>query len=144
MLYWHWHYKYWLKFNLRNFRKSEEPTSTTFNNSKKYFSSLLRDISRRNMKRIKNFQLTLNSIKNKFDLLTPAVIKNTNISLIIEAKIDNSFPEYPFENDGFTISYKVCRDCHGDCNGEGLLLYIGQNIPSNCSSTLAFLKIRMD
>ena len=78
------------------------------------------------MNRIKIGQLNINSIRNKFDLLVPAVVKNLDILLITETKIDNSFPEAQFEIDGFTTRYRVDRDCHGG----GILLYIRQDIPS--------------
>ena len=54
------------------------------------FSSLLRDISRQNMNRIKIGHLNINSIRNKFDMLIPAVVRNLDILLITETKINNS------------------------------------------------------
>ena len=78
------------------------------------------------MNRIKIDQLNLNSIRNKFDVLVPAVVGNLDILLITETKIDSSFPEGQFEIDGFTTPYRVDRDCHGG----GILLYIRQDIPS--------------
>ena len=56
------------------------------------FSSLLRGISRKNMNRIKIGQLNINSIRNKFDLLAPAVVRN----------LDNLLITAQFEIDGFT------------------------------------------
>ena len=56
------------------------------------------------MNRIKIVQLNINSIRNKFDVLVPAVVRN---------KIDSSLPEAKFEIDGFTTLYRVDRDCHG-------------------------------
>ena len=87
---------------------------------------LVRDISRKNMNRIKTGQLIINSIRNKFDLLIPAVVRNLDILLITETKIDSSFPEAQFDIDGFTIPYRVDRDCHGG----GIVLFIRQDIPS--------------
>ena len=78
------------------------------------------------MSRIKVGQLSIKSIRNKFDLLLPAVVRNLDILLITETNIDSSFPEAQFEIDGFTTPYRVDRDCHG----EGILLYIRQDIPS--------------
>ena len=65
-------------------------------------------------------QLSIISIKNKFDLLIPAVVRNLEILIITETKIDSSFPEAQFEIDGFTTPYRVDRDCHWG----GILLYI--------------------
>ena len=78
------------------------------------------------MNRIKIDQLNANSIRNKSDLLDPAVVRNLVILLITETKIDSSFPEAQFEIDGFTTPYSVDRGCQGG----GILLYIRQDIPS--------------
>ena len=78
------------------------------------------------MNRIRIDQLNVNSIRNKFDLLDPAVVRNLVILLITETKIDSSFPEAQFEINGFTTPYSVDRGCHGG----GILLYIRQDIPS--------------
>ena len=72
------------------------------------------------MNRMKIGQLSIISIKNKFDLLIPAVVRNLEILIITETKIDSSFPEAQFEIDGFTTPYRVDRDCHWG----GILLYI--------------------
>ena len=107
-------------------QESEESKSREVSYSSEDFSSLLTDISRKNMNRIKIGQLNINSIKNKFDLLISAVVRNLGILLTTEAKIDSSFPEVQFEIDGFTTPYRVDRDCYGG----GILLYIRQDIPS--------------
>ena len=78
------------------------------------------------MNRIKIGQLNINSIRNIFDLLVLAVVRNLDILLIAETKIDSSFPERQFEIVGFTTPYRVDRDCYGG----GTLLYIRQHIPS--------------
>ena len=78
------------------------------------------------MNRIKIGQLYINSIRNKIDLLVPAVLRNVDILLITETKTDSSFPEAQFEIDGFITPYRVDRDCHGG----GILLYVRQVIPS--------------
>ena len=78
------------------------------------------------MNRIKIGQLNINSIRNKCDLLVPAVVRNLDILSISETKIDSSFPEAQLDIHGFTTPYRVDRDCHGG----GILLYIRQDIPS--------------
>ena len=90
-------------------RKKEESKSRKFNNSKKCVSSLLKDISKRNINIIRIGQLNINSVKNKFIL---AVEENLNILLITETKIDSSFSEDQFKNDGFTTPYRVDKGCH--------------------------------
>ena len=101
-------------------QKSEESKSRDVYYSSEDFPSLLRDIYRKNMNRIKIGQLNINSIRNKFDLLVPAVVRNLDILLITETKIDSSFPEAQFEIDRFTTPYRADRDCHWGI----ILLYI--------------------
>ena len=95
-------------------QESEESKSREVSYSSEDFSSLLRDISRKNMNRIKIGQLNINSIRNKSNLLVPAVVRNLNILLITETKIDSSFPEGQFEIDAFTTPYRVDRNFMGE------------------------------
>ena len=74
------------------------------------------DVSKKIVNRIKIGQLNINSIRNKFDLLAPAVVRN----------LDNLLITAQFEIDGFTTPWRVDRDCHGG----GILLCIKQDIPS--------------
>ena len=107
-------------------QESAESKSREVSYSSEDFSSLLRDIYRKNMNRIETGQFNINSIGNKVDLFVPAVVRNLDILLITKTKIDTSFPEGQFAIDSFTTPYRVKRDCHG----EGTLLYIRQDIPS--------------
>ena len=95
-------------------QESEESKSREVSYSSEDFLSLLRDISRKNMNRIKIGQLNINSIRNKSNLLVPAVVRNLNILLITETKIDSSFPEGQFEIDAFTTPYRVDRNFMGE------------------------------
>ena len=86
-------------------QESDEFKSREISYYSEDFSSLLRDISRKNLNRIKIGQININSIRNNFDLLVPAVVRNLEILL---------------------VTYRVDRDCHEG----GILLYIRQDIPS--------------
>ena len=55
-------------------QKNKESKSREVSYSSEDFSSLLRDISRKTMNRMKIGQLSINSIRNKFDQLVPAVV----------------------------------------------------------------------
>ena len=103
-------------------QESEEFKSRDVSYSSEDFSS----ISRKNVNRIKIGQLNINSVRNKFDLSVPAVVRNLDILLITETKIESSFSETQFEIDGFTTPHRFDRDCHGG----GVLLYIRHDIPS--------------
>ena len=83
-------------------QENDEFKSREVSYSSEDFLSLLRDISRKNMNRIKIGLLNINSIRNKFDLLVLAVVRNLDILLITETKIDSSLPKAQFEIDGFT------------------------------------------
>ena len=85
-------------------QENDEFKSREVSYSSEDFLSLLRDISRKNMNRIKIGQLNINSIRNNFDLLVLAVVRNLDILL---------------------ITYRVDRDRHG-----AGILYIRQDIPS--------------
>ena len=67
--------------------------------------------------------LNINSVRNKFDSLIE-IIKNFNIFLILESKLDASLPKNQFKING----YKCFRR---DCNkyGGGLMFYISEGIP---------------
>ena len=106
--------------------ESEEFKSREISYSCEDFSSLLKDIFRKNMNSIKLGHLNINFITNKFVLLVPAVVKRFDILLITETKIDSCFTEAQLEVDGFTTPYRVDRDCHGGA----ILLDIRQDIPS--------------
>ena len=67
--------------------------------------------------------LNINSIRNKFDTLNN-VVKAFDVFLISESKLDNTFPINQFA----IGDYKVFKR---DQNrfGDGLILYINENIP---------------
>ena len=49
--------------------------------------------------------------------------------MILETKIDESFPKAKFLIEGFSTSYRLDRDSNG--GGGGTLLYVREDIPSN-------------
>ena len=68
--------------------------------------------------------VSINPIRNKFDFLVYVLDKNVDIFLIWD-KFDDSFPSAQFKI-GFTIPYRYNRND----KGIGLLLHIGEDIPS--------------
>ena len=70
--------------------------------------------------------LNINSVKNKFVLLSD-VIKNTiDILMISETKLDSSFPNGQFQIHGYSEPYRL--DKNG--NGGGILVFIREDIPT--------------
>ena len=88
--------------------------------------NILKCLRSNNIDKIIISHLNINSIRNKFDHLVDLIMGNIDILLISETKIDDSFPSNQFHIKGFSLPYRLDRDC----NGGGLLLYIRDDIPS--------------
>ena len=69
----------------------------------------------------------INSIRNKFGLLSEQIKCNVDVLTISETKIDDIIPVGQFFIEGFCIQYRL------DCNskGESVLLYVREDIPLN-------------
>ena len=63
--------------------------------------------------------ININSIRNKFEIL-----KSMLLEVLLETKLDDSFPEQQFHIEGFNIPFRLDRNRHGG----GLLLYVRNNI----------------
>ena len=74
--------------------------------------------------------LNINSLRNRFELLTHQIKDNLDILMIYETKLDESFPASQFFMKGFSSLHRLDRNC----NGGGILLYIRKNIPSKLVS----------
>ena len=88
--------------------------------------SILKTLRTKNINRIILAHLNINSIRNKFDLLTALVMGKIDILLISETKINESFPSAQFRISGYSAPYRLDRTEYGG----GLLLYIREDIPS--------------
>ena len=71
-------------------------------------------------------RLNMNSLRNKFELLTHQIKENIDILMTSETKLDESFPTSQFSMKGFSSPHRLDRNCHGG----GILLYIREDIPS--------------
>ena len=70
-------------------------------------------------------QLSINSLRNKFDSLVRMLHNNLDILLISETKIDSSFPTAQFQIEDYA-TYRLDRNA----NGGGIPLYIREDISS--------------
>ena len=70
--------------------------------------------------------LIINSVRNKFEVLTYIIDNNIDLLLISETKLDDSFPTVHFQMKGFSVPYRYDRSV----KGGGLLLYIREDITS--------------
>ena len=80
-------------------------------------------------------QLNINSLQNNFDSLVEILHSNADILLISEAKIGSSFSSAQFKIGGYT----TCR-LDRNSNGEGILLYVREDIFSTMLITELFLE----
>ena len=64
----------------------------------------------RNMNRIIIGHLNIDSLKNKFESLQEQINGNVDILLILEAKLDDSFPNGQFLIKGYSAPYRLDRD----------------------------------
>ena len=62
---------------------------------------MLSDLRIQNVKNIIIAHLNINSIRNKFDALVHIINGNVDILVIVETKLDETFPENQFRINGF-------------------------------------------
>ena len=84
----------------------------------------LSEIRSHNTNKIIIAELNINSIRNKFEQLVENIDKNVDILLIVETKLDDSFPIKQFYIEG-SQQFRLDRSSHGG----GLILYVRDNIP---------------
>ena len=70
--------------------------------------------------------LNINSIRNKFDMLTEIVRNSLDVLILQETKLDDSFPDSQFRIEGFTAPYR----CDRNKNGGGVMIFVKDNISS--------------
>ena len=71
-------------------------------------------------------QININSIRNKIELLSEAVLRNIDILMVSETKTDMSFSTSQFVIQGFVVPFRLDRT-----NTDGrMLVYVRNDIPS--------------
>ena len=85
----------------------------------------LHNLRLKNPNRLIFAHLNINSLRNKFDLLTNIVKDKIDILMISETKLDSSFPKGQFNLRGFSEPYRLDRNG----NGGGKLVFIREDIP---------------
>ena len=66
---------------------------------------------------------SINSIRNKFEILRLLLPEVLDVLMITETKLDDSFLEQQYHIEGFHIPFRLDRNRHGG----GLLLYVCNN-----------------
>ena len=124
------------KVNSRNSveESSYEHIGLSSNNSNESFLSESSDTLNDNLIELSKQRLTypknriighlnIQSLRNKFSSLQQTVLSKTDILLLSETKIDDSFPDSQFFAEGFKV-YRKDRTK----TGGGLLLYVNENL----------------
>ena len=88
--------------------------------------SILKAIRIKNVNRLMIGSLNINSLATKFDLLCEIISNYLDILVIVETKLDHSFPTNQFLIPGYTKPYRLDRNR----NGGGIMIYVKDNIPS--------------
>ena len=96
------------------------------NDSDNSVFSQLSNLRSKNSDRVIIAHLNINSIRNKFEMISELIIGNIDIILLSETKIDNSFTTSQFIIPGFSSPFRNDRTRHGG----GLLLYVRKDIPA--------------
>ena len=68
--------------------------------------------------------LNINSIRNKFEMLSLSVAQYVDILMLSETKLDSTFPSTQFLINGFSVPHRLDRNS----KGGGILLYVGDKI----------------
>ena len=107
-------------------------TDSQLGNEERDVYTRLKDIRIKNLDRILIGSLNINSIRNKFHMLSDIVAGKIDILLISESKLDNSFPNSNFKLPGFSTPFRRDRTCFGG----GILIYFREDIPSTLLSSI--------
>ena len=90
------------------------------------FKDTLKIFRIKNPNRVIISQVNTNSIRNKIELLSEAILGNIDILMISETKIDMSFPTSQFVIQSFAAAFRLDRTN----TGGGIRVYVRDNIPS--------------
>ena len=85
----------------------------------------LQNLRLENPNRIMIGQLNINSIRNKFEMLTSLIANEIDVLLLSETKLDETFPLEQFLISGFAKPLRLDRNS----KGGGIMLFIRDNIP---------------
>ena len=86
----------------------------------------LRKLSLSNVNKVIIGNININSLPAKFDQVKEVILKNVDILVITETKLDDTFPLGQFYVERFTMPYRLDRNR----NGGGVIIYDRENILS--------------
>ena len=97
---------------------------------------VLKKIRMENIDNVIIGSLNINSLGHKIDALREIIGNNIDILIIIETKLDDSYPDNQFHIEGFQIPFRVDRNKFGG----GIMVYVRKDIPSHKLSKHNFKK----
>ena len=112
---------------LKSFRATEYVySSSSLHKDNVTFSNDLTEIHKRKIENFKNTiigHLNINSLRNKF-VFAQDLIRDFDIFLILESKLDDTFPNNQFKIDHYKM-FRLDRNRYGG----GLVLYVNEQVP---------------
>ena len=96
--------------------------SSINNDYKESVKSILKCLRSNHPHKIIIGYININAIRYKFDILKPMITEVSDILMISETKLDDSFPEVRYYVEGFRTPFKLDHNKHG--GRGGILLYI--------------------
>ena len=91
------------------------------------FTDYLFNIRKHHSNKIIMAHININSLRNKFHMLTNSVSEYIDILMTSETTLNDTFPHTLHHLQGFSYPYRLDKDSHGG----GILVYLRDNIPSN-------------
>ena len=91
------------------------------------FMHSLFNIRKHHSNKIIMAHININSVRNKFDMLTDSVTEYIDILMISETKLGDTFPHALYHLKDFSNAYRLNRNSHGG----GILVYVRDHIASN-------------
>ena len=110
--------------------KPTETFKTIESNCEEGPIGILKKIRINNVTRVVIGHININSIRNKFDMLSSMVKDSIDILMVSETKLDSSFPQAQFRMEGYALPFRCDRSSHGG----GFLLFIWEDISTKIIS----------
>ena len=86
----------------------------------------MKNLRLKNVNKTIKGQVNVNYVLSKFNQLKELVLKDVDILVIYETKLDETFPSSQFHMNGFSLPYRLDRNCHGG----GVMIFVRKDIPS--------------
>ena len=108
------------------YKKSTNLSSRAIFSKEKNDTSFLNNLRVKHHNKIIIGTINVNSLSSKFELLKQYISNKIDILIIVETKLDDSFPNSQFLINGFSEPYRRDRNR----NGGGIIVYVREDIPS--------------